>query len=122
MRDGVAWATVLSPAFVSGRQLLGALKALERATGFPRGTGLLLDARAVSDDARGHTQSELSMAALDLVTFGIGRCALVPTPARVDQARRFAAAATKETLPTAIFLEPAPALRWLLAGNDEPPV
>ena len=120
-RDGLAWAVILSPAFVSGRQLLGALRALERSTGFPKGTGLLLDARAVSADARGHTPSELSTTAFDLGILGIGRCAVVPTPARIRQAERFAEVAEGESLPMAVFLDPAPAVRWLLTGKrDEP--
>jgi hypothetical protein len=117
IRDGFAWASVLSPAYVSVRELLGALRALERSTHFPRGTGLLLDARAVSPDARGHTPSELSLAAFDLVTLGIGRCAVVPVPERVDRAQRFADAAKAESLPTAVFLEPELALHWLRTGK-----
>ena len=121
-RDGLAWAVVLSPAFVPCRQLLGALRALERSTGFPKGTGLLLDARALRADARGHTASELSTTAFELGILGIGRCALVPTPARIRQAERFAEVAGSESLPMAVFLEPEPAVRWLLSGKAGEPV
>jgi hypothetical protein len=121
MRDGLAWATVLSPSFVSGRELLDALRGLERLTHFPRGTGLLLDGRSVSEEARGHATSDLSMAAFELVHLGIGRCAVVHAPARLDQALRFVSVAKAEALPMAVFLEPAPAVQWLLTGGINEP-
>ena len=121
-RDGLAWAVILSPAYVAGRQLLAALRALERSTGFPKGTGLLLDARALRADARGHTPSELSATAVELGILGIGRCAVVPTPARIRHAERFVDVAGSESLPIAVFLEPAPAVRWLVTGKADEPV
>jgi hypothetical protein len=116
-RDGLVWASALSPAFVSGRQLTAALRALERSTRFPRGTGLLVDARAISPGARRHTRAELSVATLDLVNMGIARCALVPVAARIAQAELFAGVALAESLPMAVFLDPEPALRWLQGGG-----
>ena len=118
-RDGLVWAVVLSPAFVSGQQLVAALRALERSTPFPPGTGLLLDARAVSHDARGHTASELATTVLELGHLGIGRCAVVPTPARVRQAEKFVEAASSDSIPMALFLKPDAAVHWLRTGNRE---
>jgi hypothetical protein len=120
-RDGVAWAVVLSPAFVSGPQLVGALRALERAAHFPRGTGLLVDGRAVGDDARGHTVSELSSIAFEMGVLGIDRCAVVPAPTRVSRAERFANAARKDGLTVSVFLDPEEAVRWLRAGRGDQP-
>jgi hypothetical protein len=117
IRDGLAWATVIAPTFVSGEELVEALRALERSTHFPRGTGLFLDGRVVSPDAGSHAPDELTAVAAELRNLGIGRCALVPMLARVDQAQRFAQAAKSQSLPVAVFLDPEPALRWLQTGD-----
>jgi hypothetical protein len=107
----------VTAAFTSTREdLLSAIAAAAADPGFVRGTGLLIDVRALPWEAEVDVR-EMRENVRIVAPLGYGRCAIVAQgPARQERGQLFARYAEGRDLPTEVFHDLGPAEAWLMAG------